>query len=284
MKKLIVNADDFGLHADVNQAIIQGHKLGCITSTSLMPTGTAAEAAAALAKETPTLGVGVHLTLVAERPVLPPEKVPSLVDADGRFFPDHMVFIKKYLMGKIAMAELRAECAAQIERIEDWGLKPTHLDSHQHLHVLPGLFDICLELAEKHRIKKMRLPAEAYTFSGGYPADKGRMIAKCGLTFLAQLARCKAKKKGMVMPDHFFGMVAGGHMEEKYFQAVLEALPEGSSEIMIHPGLHSDILGQSYAWQYHWTDEYKAVTAARVLQYIKENQINLISFKELAHE
>jgi Uncharacterized protein conserved in bacteria len=195
VKKLIVNADDFGLHADVNQAIIQGHKLGCITSTSLMPTGTAAEAAAALAKETPTLGVGVHLTLVAERPVLPPEKVPSLVDADGRFFPDHMVFIKKYLMGKIAMAELRAECAAQIERIEDWGLKPTHLDSHQHLHVLPGLFDICLELAEKHRIKKMRLPAEAYTFSGGYPADKGRMIAKCGLTFLVAACPLQSQKK-----------------------------------------------------------------------------------------
>jgi len=284
VKNLIINADDFGLAEDVNQAIIQGHQSGCITSTSLMPTGAAVEGAVQLAKDVPTLGVGVHLTLVAEKPVLSPDKVPSLVDENGYFFADHMVFIKKYLCGNIDMAELRLECEAQIERVESFGIVPTHLDSHQHLHVLPKIMSLCLDLAKRHHIEKMRIPAEGYTFSGGYPATKGRMLAKCGLTFLAERARLKAKQAKIAVPDHFFGMVAGGHMQECYLQNILAALPTGTSEIMMHPGLHSELLAKQYTWQYHWTDEYNAVTSANVLQYIKENHVNLISFKELVHE
>lgn len=284
MKNLIINADDFGLAEDVNQAIIQGHHNGCITSTSLMPTGDAVEDAVRLAENDPELGVGVHLTLVAEKPVLPPDKVPSLVDENGYFFADHMVFIKKYLCGSINMAELRLECEAQIKRIEDFGIKPSHLDSHQHLHVLPKVMSLCLDLAQKHRIEKMRIPAEGYMFSGGYPVSAGRMLAKCGLTFLAERARQKAARAGIIMPNHFFGMVAGGHMEETYLKNILAALPAGTSEIMMHPGLHSELLAKKYSWQYHWTDEYNAVTSPKISQYLKENHVNLISFKELVHE
>ena len=284
MRNLIINADDFGLHLSVNEAIIAGHKDGCITSTSLMASGQAGEAAAAVALTVPTLGVGVHLTLVAERPVLPPEEIPSLVDENGCFWADHMVFIKKYIAGKISLLEVRRECEAQLKRIQSWGIMPTHIDSHQHLHVLPKIFTICLDLAKENGINKMRLPAEPCGFSGKFPATFGRKIAKCGLTALAEIARVRARRQGIYTPDSFFGMVAGGHMQECFLRAILEALPTGTSEIMIHPGRDNVLLQKQYGWPYHWEEEFQAVTSTEILNWIKENHVNLISFKELSHE
>ena len=284
MKRLIVNADDFGLHTEVNRAIIKGYQQGCLRSTSLMPTGRAAEEAAELACENPGLGVAVHITLVAEKPVLPPEKVPTLVGPDGYFFPDHIAFIRQFAAGRIRLAELRAECEAQISRVEQLGVTISHLDSHQHLHVLPKIIDLCLALMKEHGIQKMRLPAEDYLFSGGYPAPPARKIAKCGLTACARLAARKARKAGVLMPETFFGMLAGGHMEQKYFSAILHALPDGVSEIMVHPGADNKILGGFYDWQYHWEQEFSSVTSEETMQYLASQPIELISFKELSHE
>lgn len=284
MKRLIVNADDFGLHTEINRAIIKGYQQGCLRSTSLMPTGRAAEEAAELACENPGLGVAVHITLVAEKPVLPPEKVPTLVGPDGYFFPDHIAFIRQFAAGRIRLAELQAECEAQISRVEQLGVTISHLDSHQHLHVLPKIIDLCLALMKEHNIQKMRLPAEGYLFSGGYPAPFARKIAKCGLTACAQLAARKARRAGVLMPQAFFGMLAGGHMEQKYFSAILRSLPEGVSEIMVHPGADNKILGGFYDWQYHWEQELSSVTSEETMQYLAAQPIELISFKELSHE
>lgn len=249
-----------------------------------MPTGRAAEEAAALARENPGLGIAVHLTLVAEKPVLPPEKVSSLLGADGHFLPDHIAFIKRFAAGQIRLSELRAECEAQISRVEQLGVKISHLDSHQHLHVLPKVIDICLDLMKDHNIHKMRLPAEDYFFTGTYPAPLMRRIAKCGLTACARLAAAKARRAGVLMPQAFFGMLAGGHMEQHYFSAILQSLPEGVSEIMVHPGMDNAVLGSIYDWQYHWEDELDSVTSSETMQYLSDNQIGLISFKELWNE
>ncbi len=284
MKKLIVNADDFGLHPEVNKAIIKGYQEGCLRSTSLMPTGVATEEACELARENPGLGVGIHLTLVAEKPLLPLEKVSTLVGADGKFYKDHVEFIKNFVTGKIDKAQLYAECEAQINKAMALGLNITHLDSHQHLHVLPGIAGMCMELAQKYGISKMRFPGEGYTFRGDYPAEAFRFVAKCGLTFCADLARHKGKCYNMVMPDNFFGMLAGGNMQEKYFMNIIRSLPEGVSEIMVHPGADNEALGKCYDWQYHWEDELASVTSPAVMDYIKDNDIKLISFKELLNE
>lgn len=284
MKKLIINADDFGLHTAVNQAIVQGHRQGCISSTSLMASGKAVEDAAALAEKIPALGIGVHLTLVAEKPVLSPDKIPTLVDENGYFFANHMVFIKKYLAGQISLQEVRAECEAQILRVCALGIVPSHIDSHQHLHVLPRLIDLCLSLAQQYDISKVRIPAEPYFFSGGYPAGNGRMLAKCGLTFLAERARSKARQKNFLFPNHFFGMVAGGHMSQRYLLPVLQHQPLGCSEIMVHPGLSPEILATEYDWKYQWQEEFDALTSPTTMQWIKDHHVKLISFKELMHE
>lgn len=284
MKKLIVNADDFGLHHEVNQAVIEGYQKGCIRSTSLMPTGAAVEEACRLARENPGLGIGIHITLVAEKPVLPAERVPTLLDETGHFHADHMVFIKNYILGRIDKGQLYAECEAQIRKAMSLGLNITHLDSHQHLHTLPGVTGICLDLMQKYGIRRMRFPGEDFFFTGGYSSGLFRRVAKCGLTVCAMLARRQAGSCGIEMPEHFFGMLAGGHMEKKYFMNILQSLPEGVSEIMVHPGKDAKVLGSVYDWQYHWEEELAAVTSPKALDYVNEHKIKLISFKELSHE
>ena len=284
MKRLIVNADDFGLHSGVNHGIIEGYRQGCLRSTSFMAGGSAAEEAAVLARENPGLGVGIHLTLVAERPVLSPDKIPSLIGADGRLWPNHMIFIKKFLAGKIVFSEVSAECEAQILRAKALGLSLSHIDSHQHLHVLPQIIAVVLSLARKYGLRKMRLPGEDYFFTGGYAAPFSRHLAKAGLTFCARWGRPKIQAAGILTPAHFFGMLAGGHMLPAHFLAILQALPEGTSEIMVHPGQDDKVLDAIYHWHYHWREELTAITSPAVLLYIKEHHIELISYKELTDE
>ena len=284
MKRLIVNADDFGLHSEVNHGIIEGYRRGCLRSTSFMAGGRAAEEAAALARENPDLGVGLHLTFVAERPVLPPEKIPSLVDDDGFLWADHMVFIKRFIAGKISLAEVRAECEAQFLRAKALGLSLSHIDSHQHLHVLPKIRTIVLALAKQYGVHKIRLPGEAYFFTGGYPAPLFRHVAKAGLTFLARAGRPLFRDAGVLTPAHFFGMLAGGHMLPAHFLAVLRALPEGTSEIMVHPGRDDKTLDDIYHWKYHWREELAAITSSEAMAYIEAHRIQLISYKELTDE
>ncbi len=284
MKRLIVNADDFGLHPEVNRGIIEGHQRGCLTSTSLIAAGAAAEEAARLARENPRLGVGLHLTLVAEKPVLPPEEIPSLTGPDGRLWPDHGAFIKRFLCGRIRLEEVQAECAAQLARAQQFGVELTHLDSHQHLHVLPGIVGIVIELAQRAGIRKLRLPAEDVFFTGGYGAPAARHIAKSGLTFCARLASRRMAGAGLLTPDNFFGMLAGGHMYEKNFLSILAALPEGTSEIMVHPGKSNRALDAIYQWHYHWEEELAAVTSEAGRRFLEQNRIKMISFKELGDE
>ncbi len=284
MKQLIVNADDFGLHPAVNRAVIAGHASGCITSTSLMPGGAAFAEAAALAAGHPTLGAGVHLTLVGERPVLDPAAVPSLVGDDGRFPAQYPSFMARLLRGRVSMAEIRAELTAQVAKVADAGVKITHLDSHQHLHVLPGIIDIVLDLAAAFGVKALRIPAEPRFFSGGYPYTAGRFLGRFGLSSLASVARRKAKRRGFAAPDHFFGMLAGGNMRGEYLRTIIGRLPEGVSEIMVHPGEDNQALGAVYGWGYHWQDELAAVTSEETMRLLAVSDIKLISFRELGHE
>ncbi len=283
MRRLIVNADDFGLHSSVNHGIIEGYQNGCIRSTSFVSAGTAAEEAAELARENPGLGVGIHLTLVAERPVLPPESIPSLIGDNGYLLPDHTAFIRRYISGGISKEELRAECEAQILRAKKLGIQLTHIDSHQHLHVLPGVIQIVLDLAMKYNLSKARIPAESFFFLGNYPASPGRYIAKCGLTTCAKIAQISMHRFGIITPDHFFGMVAGGHLYKKHFISILQALPDGVSEIMVHPGKDNRILDDIYHWGYHWEEELESVTSSQAMEIVKGKQIRLISYGELTN-
>ncbi len=282
MKRLIVNADDFGIHAAVNRGIAAGYNVGIITSTSLMAGGAAFADAVRVVGECPGLGVGVHLTLVGGGyPVLSTQSVPSLLDETGRFLPSHPVFIARYLAGKINLAEVERELTAQVEKICDAGIVPTHFDSHQHLHVLPGIFAVVTKLAARFDIRAIRKPAEPICFFGGMLPSPGRVAGRCALSLLAAWSMRNAKLAGLAVADHFYGMLAGGQLNENRLQALIDSLPEGASEIMTHPGLGGEELTQIFPWGYHWEEELKALLSPKVRERIRNGNVQLISFREL---
>lgn len=282
MKQLIVNADDFGLHPLINAGIIKGHQEGFITSTSLMPSAPCWQEAVRLAKDNPRLGIGVHLTLVGGVPsVLPKEKVSSLLDDDGLFLPDYVAFAKRYYSGAVKKAELEAELRAQFERALSCGVNITHIDSHQHTHVLPGINSLVLKLSNEYNIIRVRIPKEGYLFTGGFQTGVGRLIGRSGLSFCADMAALRADSLGLRHPQHFYGMLAGGHLNAQLIANILRQLPEGVSEIMTHPGLDSTALGKAFSWQYHWREELDAYLDAGNKELLKELGIEPVSFAAL---
>lgn len=282
MKQLIVNADDFGLHPLINAGIIKGHQEGFITSTSLMPSAPCWQEAVRLAKENPRLGIGVHLTLVGGVPsVLPKEQVSSLLDDDGLFLPDYVAFAKRYYSGAVKKAELEAELRAQLERALSCGVNITHIDSHQHTHVLPGINSLVLKLSNEYNIIRVRIPKEGYLFTGGFQTGVGRLIGRSGLSFCADIAALRADSLGLRHPQHFYGMLAGGHLNAQLIANILRQLPEGVSEIMTHPGLDSAALGEAFSWQYHWREELDAYLDAGNKALLKELGIEPVSFAAL---
>lgn len=282
MKQLIVNADDFGLHPLINAGIIKGHQEGFITSTSLMPSAPCWQEAVRLAKENPRLGIGVHLTLVGGVPsVLPKEKVSSLLDDDGLFLPDYVAFAKRYYSGAVKRSELEAELRAQLERALSCGVNITHIDSHQHTHVLPGINSLVLKLSNEYNIIRVRIPKEGYLFTGGFQTGVGRLIGRSGLSFCADMAALRADSLGLRHPQHFYGMLAGGHLNAQLIANILRQLPEGVSEIMTHPGLDSAALGKAFSWQYHWREELEAYLDAGNKALLKELGIEPVSFAAL---
>jgi hopanoid biosynthesis associated protein HpnK len=283
MKQLIINADDFGLHTDVNQGIIQGHKLGCITSTSLMPGGKAFEEAIALSLDNPHLGVGVHLTLVGANPVCEPCDVSSLVDYEGRLSANYIQFLRRFMSGKVHLGDIRKELVAQVKKVVATGIPITHLDSHQHMHIVPGIIDITIDIAKEFGIKAIRIPAEPYLFLGGYPFSAARIVARAGLTFLSGLARSKVQAADLGAPACFFGMLAGGNMQEEFLLNIVDHLPDGISEIMMHPAINATMLKELYPWNYHWQEELGAVMSKSVIESIEREKIRLVSFGVLAY-
>ena len=281
MRRLIVNADDFGLHAAVNRGILTAHTEGIVSSTSLMAGGAAFDDAVRIARHCPQLGVGVHLTLVGASPLLPVAEVSSLLDEAGDFYGSYPLFIKRFLRGKIRLAEVERELAAQIDRVRMAGIQPSHLDSHQHLHVLPGIGGLVLDLARRFSIRAIRIPAEPVAFIGATPATVGRLVGRGGLTMLANLFRQHAAAAGIRTSDHFFGMLAGGQLTEPALLAILRRLPPGDSELMTHPGFADESLADAFRWDYQWDAERQALTAPAVRALLAERQIRLISFREL---
>ena len=196
----------------------------------------------------------------------------------GVFAEDYTVFAKKWYTGSIKKNELVKELETQIEKVLIAGIKPTHIDSHQHMHVLPGIAGIVVRLCEKYGIKKIRMPGENIFWSGGFEAGMGRKIGRDGLSFCAMLAKGKAQSAGLIYPQHFFGMLAGGNLNAELVKNILLNLPEGTSEIMTHPGFDSTELAKHFTWGYHWQDELGAFLSAENKEIVREHGIKLINF------
>lgn len=280
MKKLIVNADDFGRHELINRAVERAFNEGCLRSATLMAGGAAFDDAVDLAKRYPRLGVGIHFTLANGNPVLPPDEIPSLVTEEGTFYGDYITFLKRYVSGKVSLAEVRSELAAQLEKISRTGLKLTHFDSHQHLHHVPGITEIVLDLAASRNIPAMRV-ANAGLFEGGQ-GGLGQFVGRLGLKSLAKLAAQSGHKKGFATPEHFAGIVAGGSVSEKFMVDLIENMRDGTTEIMLHPGTDNGILQDFCHWEHDFEEELAAVTSPKVLALLAEKNVSVTNFAGLS--
>ena len=281
-KQLIVNADDFGRHVLIDRAVEMGVQRGLIRSATVMVTGTAFDDAVALARRTPALGMGIHFTLVNARPVLPPDLIPSLIDpATGELWPDHGVFVKRFLSGKIKLPEVAKECRAQLDTFLSTGLVPTHADSHQHMHVLPGIIDIIIDFCLDHGIPAMRIPAIPVSLFATRPGNLGEQVGRMGLHVLSERARRKAITAGLRVPEHFGGIVAGEAVGKKALRRILLTLKEGTTEIMLHPGTDNKVLIPDTVWDHDFEAELAGVTDPDLVDLVEQLDIHVCNFSDL---
>ena len=283
-KQLIINADDFGIHPAVNEAVRKAATEGILTSTSLMAGGDAFDEAVEMARSMPSLGIGIHLTLVGGiKPVLPPSEVPSLTWDNGVFCHDYGKLIVRDLEGKISLSEVYAEWDAQIQKIMNTGLLVTHMDGHQHMHMWPHFYPIARDLAKKYHISCMRVPDEDVLF-GMKDGHIIRWAAKNGLSLLSRMHRSDLKKNHVRTNDHFFGMLYAGHLSpERFAKFILQTRP-GITEIMCHPSADTRAMEDTFHWGYHGEDELAGLLADINRELIEKKQISLISYRDVREE
>jgi hopanoid biosynthesis associated protein HpnK len=283
MKKVIVHADDFGLATAVNKGIVKAFENGILTSTSLMPGGEAFEDAVSLAKEHPDLDIGIHLTLTGERPVAPPQEIPSLVTTDGRFREKYPTFLRDYLFKRIRMVDVRRELTAQVEKVMKTGLTISHVDGHQHLHILPGILEIVVQLADENNIPGIRLPIEAVRWKQLLAASGwGRLILQTGTNLVCRFSADRVDLSHRQRANSFYGFFYGGRMMKENLIRTLNDLRGDVIEIMCHPGLEDQSLRTKYPhWNYHWEDEFRALTDQAVKDLVAKKMIKLISYRDL---
>lgn len=280
LRYIIINADDFGRHAEINRAVEEGLVHGCLRSATVMPGGAAFAGAIDIARRHEELGLGVHFTLVDGHPILPPEEIPSLVGSEGDFLPDHTALLKRYLKGGVNLEEVRRELAAQLQKIEATGIPISHVDSHQHMHTLPGIIDIVLDLAARAGIRAVRTPRTPL-FAGAF-GGLGQLVGRLGLSTLARLAACKAHRRGLLTPDHFAGIVAGEAVSEGELLHLIAHLPQGTTEVMMHPGTKNDVLQEDSGWQHDFEAELAAILSPRVGEALRKAEVEPVNFRHLS--
>jgi predicted glycoside hydrolase/deacetylase ChbG (UPF0249 family) len=247
LRNLVVNGDDLGLTVGVNNGIFDAHDGGILTSASLFANAPATADAIRRARVRSSLGVGVHLALVDGTPMLPPHRVPTLVEDDGRFRTSWKPLIVACLRGRVALEEVEQELSAQIERLRSEGIPLTHLDAHKHVHAFPPIFGIVARLAERFRIPVVRVPYERWSPVRGdhtqrRTARRQKLMNAAMLPWATRDYRT-ASMRGLRTPE-FVGRSQTGVLSAASLEALLRRLRPGVTELMVHPGYVDDELLQ----------------------------------------
>jgi predicted glycoside hydrolase/deacetylase ChbG (UPF0249 family) len=278
---LIVNADDLGQSPGINAAIFEAHDRGIVSSASLMAGGEAFEGALAGLRARPRLGCGVHLVLHDERALAPRERVPHLVGPDGRMRALHPT-ARALLFGRIPDAEIEAEYRAQIERVRAAGIRPTHLDSHCHLHCVPRVAAILHRLGREYGI-----PCARRSELAGLSDFAGAPLARWPVALLISALHRRARvriREPLAMPARLVGLAQSGTLDAAWLERALARLPRGVvSELMVHPGDGSsagDPYGDHGAAMRK--RELDALVSPLVRAALERNGVRLVTYAELA--
>ena len=290
MKRLIINADDFGLTEMINQAIIEAHSCGLISSTSLLANGEAFESALALSRQAPRLGVGVHLNLTEGKPLAPTYSIPSLVNGQGCFARKPAGLWRAMILGRVSAVEIEKELRAQIEKVLAAGVVATHLDSHKHVHALPTLGRMGIKLARQYGIPAIRCVAESWSglrcLLRRFPRAKTTIFRQRLNSFvLAAVSRGwsrQLRQAGVACAEHFYGVTPTGFLDEELLREILRHLQDGTSELMCHPGFVDKALRQTPTRLLEQREmEYQALTRPGIKLLAKDLGVQLVNYGDL---
>jgi hopanoid biosynthesis associated protein HpnK len=290
VRRLIVNADDFGLTTGVNRAIIEAHTRGIVTSSTLMATGPAFEDAVRLAKETPPLSVGCHVVLIDGAPVLDAARLSTLTSRNSRparFGNSLKSFAARALTRRLNPAEIEAETSAQIRKIQAAGISVSHIDSHKHTHLFAAVLRPVLRAALACGVQAVRNP-----FGPRKPLKSSDLLARPSLWVryaevrllrtLSGKFRDAARRQGMVTPDGTLGIVVTGALDETLFRAIAAIIPEGTWEFVCHPGYNDADLQQANTRLSDSREtELRLLTLPEAKRLLEDQGIALISYREL---
>ena len=282
-RRLIVNADDFGLSPGVNAGIILAHREGILTSATLLANAPGFDEAVALAADNPRMGVGLHLNLVRGRPLSPPEEAPELTAAGGRLRP-----FRLRRMTAAFLAQAEAEYRRQFERVLAAGIAPTHIDFEKHHAVQASLYRLACGLAREYGVPAVRTFREPTAWAIrrlGWPGWRRVLMAaalRCGTDLLG------AGTGGLSCPDRMLGQSHIGAMDEAVWLRLIRHLPAGVSEVMTHPGLPdapAAVGDMGCAWLADARAlELAALTSPGVRRAVEAAGIALVCFRELAED
>lgn len=272
-RQLIVNADDYGLSRGVNTGIIEAAETGVVTSASMIVNLAGFDDAVARARSCPSLSLGLHLNLTTGKPLT---AAPSLTRRKtGQFYPLTLL-VARASLGRVDSSEVTRECAAQIDRMIEVGITPTHLDSHRHIHAHPALWAAVVEAASSRGISNVRVPTEPLWANA---RDWRATLKKTGLLMCARVSGRRAEHNA---PVHFFGLsLQGGSSFARRLFALIPKLPVGLTELMTHPGYADSALSEhdGYTWQRE--EELRVLCSRELRDLIQRNGIELASFGDL---
>ena len=274
----------------MNRGIAEAHRNGIVTSTSLLANGRAFDDGVRISSELPRLGVGVHLNLSDGKPVAPAVDVKSLLNAAGEFAGGPEALLFRLTAKSLDANEVENEWDAQIRKVQAAGIHATHLDGHKHVQMLPGLFGVALRLAKKHGIAAVRVSHESSSLraalSGGGGESAGVLLKQGvqarGLKLLARDAREMAEHAGVETADYFCGIAQTGVLSKKGVQQLLEKLPEGTTELMCHPGYaDADLENSATRLQQSRQTELEILTDKSIRKIVADLGIRLINYEEI---
>ncbi len=257
MDNFKIIADDLGLHESVNDGIIFLLKESKINGASLMANGKTFDHAVRKCSEVQLPNIGIHLVLVEEKPVSKVSEVRSLVDKNGFLHRNHRKFFIRYILKLINKNEIDMEMRAQVVKCIQAGIKPTFINSHQHLHLLPGVTDMVIKLAKEFNIPYIRIVNEPISLGRGKLFRQAQLLL---LNFLSKLAKNKIRKAGLECNNFFIGFINAGNLSRRDIgqaQKLSSKHPDKIIELGSHPGYQNQNLMEKYGhWGYHnWQKE-----------------------------
>ena len=272
-RRLVVNADDLGRSPSINEAVIEAHTGGILTTASLMVSEPSCAEAVRLAHEHPSLGVGLHLTLLLGRSALPAGRIPGLVNTRGEFRSGPVMSGLRYFFQRSLREQLRAELHEQFKRFRESGLLLDHVNGHLHLHLHPVVLDLLMQDAAVLGIERARLTFDPLgidrIISNGHRAY--RYSHAVIYRVLSARARRAFKRQNVRHTRHVFGLLRNGRVDERYVLDLLSRLPAGDSELYSHPSLH----------EFH--HEFEALVSPAVKETVERLDIQLIRYQDLSH-